>query len=173
MLRRNNTFKFAQKIVGNSYVRRIIAKCANTAVFFAQTNHSSYKDNYILPYSEHNFKCFAYISIDCRKAVDIMNGIIQILLLLCALYGIASMLWELNECFFRQKNKNTVSYLAFMPLGNEDSIEFEIRSCIDYAEEMNCVPIILEGENWSDEKKKIASIIANESDIKIIHKKKV
>ena len=173
MLRRNNTFKFAQKIVGNSYVRRIIAKRANTAVFFAQTNHSLYNDNYILPYSEHNFKCFAYISIDCRKAVDIMNGIIQILLLLCALYGIASMLWELNECFLRQKNKNTVSYLAFMPLGNEDSIEFEIRSCIDYAEEMNCVPIILEGENWSDEKKKIASIIANESDIKIIHKKKV
>ena len=100
-----------------------------------------------------------------------MNSIFQILLLLFALYGIANILWELNESFFKQKNQNTVSYFAFMPLGDEDSIEHEIRSCIDYAEEMNCEPVIIEGDNWNSEKKRIAEIIANESDIKIVHKK--
>lgn len=100
-----------------------------------------------------------------------MDKIFQIFLLLFALYGIANILWEINESFFRQKNRNTVSYFAFMPLGDEDSIEHEIRSCIDYADEMNCEPVIIENDKWNDEKKQIASIIAKESDIKIIHKK--
>lgn len=99
-----------------------------------------------------------------------MNTIFQIFLLLFALYGVACILWEVNETFFRQKNRNTVSYFAFMPLGDEENIECEIRSCIDYAEEMNCEPVIIENAEWNSTQRQIASIIANESSIKIVHK---
>ncbi len=97
------------------------------------------------------------------------ENIFQIVLLIFALYGMASLLWEFNEKFFRQKNRNTVSYLAFLPLGDENSVEFEIRSCIDYAQEINAEPVILYTQDWSREKKNIARIISENTEVKMIH----
>lgn len=96
-----------------------------------------------------------------------MTEIFQIFILIFSLYGIASLLWEINEKFIAQKNRNTVSYLAFLPLGGTETVEREIRSCIDYAQEMACEPVILCRKDWSEEKLKIASLIAEECDIAI------
>ena len=96
-----------------------------------------------------------------------MTDIIRIVLLMLSLYGMASILWEINEILLKPKNRNCVSYYAFLPLGDEDGLEQEIRSSIDYAQEINCEPVIITKSDWNDEKEKIASLIAKECGIYI------
>ena len=96
-----------------------------------------------------------------------MASIFQIILLTFSLYGMASVLWDLNEILLKPKMRNSISYYAFLPLGSEDELEQEIRSSIDYAQEINSEPIIIIKSDWSEEKEKIASLIAKECEINI------
>lgn len=100
---------------------------------------------------------------------DFMTGIFQIILLTFSLYGMASILWDMNNILLKPKIRNNISYYAFLPLGSEDELEQEIRSSIDYAQEINCEPVIITPSDWSEEKEKIASLIAKECEI-YIHK---
>ena len=92
-----------------------------------------------------------------------MSSIFEIIILIFALYGIASLLWEFNRRFF--SGKSPVSYYAFIPEGTADELEHEIRKNIDYAESIDSEPVILCPYDWNDEKMKIASLIARECDI--------
>lgn len=96
-----------------------------------------------------------------------MSGFISILILVFALYGVASLIWELNDTFLKPKSRNSVCYLAFLPLGDENEIEQEVRSCIDYAQEIGCEPVLLFEDSWSDEKTKIAFTICEKCDLYI------
>ncbi len=92
-----------------------------------------------------------------------MSGILEIIVLIFALYGIASLLWEFNKSFF--SGKSPISYFAFVPAGEEDELEHEIRKNIDYAQSIGSEPVILCPGDWNEEKIKIASLIAKECDI--------
>lgn len=96
-----------------------------------------------------------------------MSGLIQIFILVFSLYGLAELLWEMNDIFLKPKKRNSKNYYAFLPMGNEESVEQEIRACIDYAQEIGCEPVMLFDDSWSDEKTKIAFLLCEKCDINV------
>ena len=98
------------------------------------------------------------------------NIVIMLILAFFSLYGLIEFCSMLYDKFLGNMDSGVKKYFLFIPTGNAENLETQIRSAVDFADKISCEPIAVIDILWNEETQKIAELMSRDFNFTTVYK---
>ena len=98
------------------------------------------------------------------------NIIVVVLLAFFSLYGLIEFCSMLYDKFLGHMDIRMRKYFLFIPSGDAETLEAQLRAAIDFADKSSCEPIVIFDSLWNIETQKIAETLSRDFSLEVVYK---